>query len=142
ELVRERVAKYAIDCDLTWGYCDLATKPRHVEDFQASQAELKSLGYRHELRLLGASEMRQVVGSDNYIGGLIDMGSGHLHPLNLALGEAAAAQSLGVRLFERSPVTRIDYGQEVRVHTALGSVHAKTLVLGCNAYLNQLHPGL
>lgn len=43
-----------------------------------------------------------MVGSDRYIGGMVDMGSGHLHPLNLALGEARAAQSLGVSLFEHS----------------------------------------
>ena len=70
------------------------------------------------------------------------MGSGHLHPLNLALGEAAAASSLGVRLFEHSAVQRIDYGPEVKVHTAQGQVRAKTLVLGCNAYLNDLNPTL
>jgi gamma-glutamylputrescine oxidase len=39
-----------------------------------------------KLRLLQAGEVRSVVGSDRYVGGLIDMGSGHLHPLNLALG--------------------------------------------------------
>ncbi|MBE0762789.1 FAD-binding oxidoreductase, partial [Escherichia coli] len=49
--------------------------------------------YRHEMRLVPAAEMRSVVGSDRYVGGLVDMGSGHLHPLNLVLGEAAAAQS-------------------------------------------------
>jgi len=76
------------------------------------------------------------------VGGMIDMGSGHLHPLNLALGEAAAAQKLGVKLFEQSEVTRIDYGPEVTVHTALGNVRAKTLVLACNAYLNGLNPYL
>ena len=70
------------------------------------------------------------------------MGSGHLHPLNLALGEAAAAAQLGVKLFENSAVTRIDYGPEVRVHTAQGSVRAKSLVLGCNAYLKDLNPQL
>ena len=63
-------------------------------------------------------------------------------PLNLALGEAAAAQSLGVQLFEDSPVNRIDYGSEVRVHTAQGQVRAKYLVLSCNAYINGLNPTL
>jgi glycine/D-amino acid oxidase-like deaminating enzyme len=62
--------------------------------------------------------------------------------LNLALGEAAAAQQLGVKLLEHSAVTRIDYGPEIKVHTAQGSVRAKTLVLGCNAYLNELNPEL
>src|SRR5690606_35352393 len=142
ELVRRRVEEFAIDCDLTWGYCDLANKPAHLEGFAADKAELESLGYHHELRLLQPEQMHQVVGSTRYCGGLIDMGSGHLHPLNLALGEAAAAASLGVRLFEQSPVTRIDYGPEVQVHTAHGKVRAKTLVLACNAYLNGLDPTL
>ncbi|WP_440570356.1 NAD(P)/FAD-dependent oxidoreductase, partial [Streptococcus agalactiae] len=96
----------------------------------------------HEVRLLQAAEMGSVIGSDRYVGGMIDMGSGHLHPLNLALGEAAAAQQLGVQLFEQSNVTRIDYGPEVKVHTANGTVHANTLVLACNAYLNGLNPQL
>ena len=142
EIVRQRVEKYQIDCDLTWGYCDLANKPAHVEGFQEDYEELKSLGYRHEMRMLRKDEMASVVGSSLYAGGMIDMGSGHLHPLNLAIGEGLAAQSLGVRLFEGSAVTRIDYGSEVRVHTASGEVRAKTLVLACNAYMNDLNPEL
>ncbi|MEB0205045.1 FAD-binding oxidoreductase [Pseudomonas sp. CCC3.1] len=142
EIVRQRVERFNIACDLTWGYCDLANKPRDLEGFAEESEELRGLGYRHETRLLQANEVRSVVGSDRYVGGFVDMGSGYLHPLNLALGEAAAATQLGVKLFENSSVTRIDYGPEVRVHTAQGSVRAKSLVLGCNAYLKDLNPQL
>ncbi|NWE24420.1 NAD(P)/FAD-dependent oxidoreductase [Pseudomonas gingeri] len=139
DIVRRRIEHFRIDCDLTWGYCDLANKPRDLEGFAEDAEELRQLGYRHATRLLQADEMHSVVGSERYVGGLIDMGSGHLHPLNLALGEAAAAAQLGVRLFEQSAVTRIDYGPQVQVHCAQGSVRAKTLVLGCNAYLDGLN---
>jgi glycine/D-amino acid oxidase-like deaminating enzyme len=142
EIVRQRVEQFNIDCDLTWGYCDLANKPSHLAGFAEDMAELKQLGYRHEMRLLQPEQMHEVVGSKRYFGGMIDMGSGHLHPLNLALGEAAAAQSLGVQLFENSAVTRIDFGSKVRVHTAQGVVRAANLVLGCNAYLNGLNSNL
>ena len=142
EIVRQRIEQFNIDCDLTWGYCDLANKPRDLAGFAEDKAELESLGYRHPLRLLQPEQMHEVVGSNRYVGGLIDMGSGHLHPLNLALGEAAAAQSLGVQLFEDSAVTRIDYGPEVKVHSAQGVVRATTLVLACNAYLNGLNSNL
>ncbi|SDH71474.1 Glycine/D-amino acid oxidase [Pseudomonas benzenivorans] len=142
EIVRQRVERFAIDCDLSWGYCDLANKPGHLAGFAEDLEELRDLGYRHELRLLQPGQMHEVVGSERYVGGLIDMGSGHLHPLNLALGEAVAAQSLGVQLFEDSAATRIDYGSEVRVHTAQGLVRAAHLVLGCNAYLGDLNPAL
>ena len=139
EIVRRRVEQYAIDCDLRWGYCDLANKPGDYQGFREDMEELQALGYRH-----GCAWCRPrrcaAWSPDRYVGGLVDMGSGHLHPLNLVLGEACRCQSLGVRLFERSPVTRIDYGTEVQVHTATGKVRAKTLVLGCNAYMNDLNP--
>ncbi|WP_295478510.1 FAD-binding oxidoreductase [uncultured Pseudomonas sp.] len=142
EIVRQRVERHGIQCDLKWGYCDLANKPAQLQGFAEDLEELRSLGYRHELQLLQADEMHSVVGSDRYVGGLIDRGSGHLHPLNLALGEAAVARQLGVQLFEDSTVTRIDYGPQVTVHTATGQVQAKFLVLGCNAYLNDLNAEL
>jgi glycine/D-amino acid oxidase-like deaminating enzyme len=138
EVVRERVNKYAIDCDLTWGYCDLANKPKELEGFAEEAEALRSLGYRHALELVAPEQLNSVIGSANYSGAMLDMGSGHLHPLNLALGEAAVAQSLGVQLFEHSAVTRLEYGSQIRVHTAQGLVRANTLVLGCNAYLNEL----
>lgn len=142
EIVRQRIERFAIDCDLSWGYCDLATRPRHLEHLQAEYAELKRLGYPHELRHVARENLRELIGSQRYIGALLDMGSGHLHPLNLALGEAAAAQALGVRLYERSPVERIDHGTQVTLHGPAGRVRADQLVIACNAHLGQLEPQL
>ncbi|MCF7201416.1 NAD(P)/FAD-dependent oxidoreductase [Pseudomonas oligotrophica] len=142
QIVRERIEQHAIDCDLTWGYCDLATKPRDLEHFEEEYADLLRLGYAHRLQRVSRANMPTIVGSQRYIGGLVDMGSGHLHPLNLALGEARAARALGVQLFEQSPVERIHYGPTVRVETASGSVHADSLVLACNAYIGRLQPRL
>ena len=139
EIVRQRVERHAIPCDLTWGYCDLANKPREFAGFAEEAEALRALGYRHELRLVQPEQIHTVIDSERYAGGLVDMGSGHLHPLNLALGEAAVAAQLGVRVFERSAVTRIDYGAQVNVHTERGNVRATTLVLCCNAYLNDLN---
>ena len=142
QLVRQRVEQYAIDCNLVWGYCDLANKPRHLEDFRADMEELRALGYQAEMRIIPAEDIGEVVNSDFYVGGMTDMGSGHLHPLNLLLGEAAAAQRLGVRLHEQSRVTRIEHGTKVKVHTAGGTVTAGQLVLAGNAYLGDLQPQL
>ena len=64
EIVRERVERYQIPCDLTWGYCDLANKPHHMQELAEDAEELRSLGYRHEVRLLQAGEMGSVIGSD------------------------------------------------------------------------------
>ncbi|PVZ15337.1 MULTISPECIES: FAD-binding oxidoreductase [unclassified Pseudomonas] len=142
EIVRERVQRHGIDCDLAWGYCDLANKPREYEGFATDQCELRSLGYRHEVRLIPQQELHTVIDAQGYAGAMLDMGSGHLHPLKLALGEAALAQQLGARLFEQSAVVAIDHGPRVRVRTAHGSVQASHLVIACNAYLGGLEPRL
>ncbi|WP_312153677.1 FAD-binding oxidoreductase, partial [Pseudomonas sp.] len=54
DIVRQRVERHAIDCDLTWGYCDLANKPGELQGFAEDAEELRSLGYAHELRLVPA----------------------------------------------------------------------------------------
>ena len=58
EIVRQRVERYGIDCDLTWGYCDLANKPRDLAGLAEDADELRGLGYRHPLQLLQASDMQ------------------------------------------------------------------------------------
>ena len=141
-LVGQRVREHGIDCDLRWGFCELANTPAQFAAFRAEQEHLAALGYVHETRLVPPQDMAQVVASTAYAGGLLDMGSGHLHPLNLVLGEAALARSLGVRIFEQSPVLELIHGDRVQVRCASGTVRAASLVLACNAHLDGLEPRL
>ena len=134
EIVRQRVADYSIDCDLKFGYVDVAIKPRHLVDFQHDHDRLKAAGFPHEVRMLSRDETREVTGTDRYLGALLNMGNGHVHPLNLCIGEARAAASLGVAISERSPVTRVIEGSRPRVETAHGSVSADFVVIAGNAY--------
>ena len=76
--------------------------------------------------------------ASNYIGGMLDKQGGHIHPLNLALGEADAIESLGGVIYEHSPATRIERGANPVVHTPQGRVTAKFLVVAGNAYLGNL----
>ncbi|MDP6969292.1 MAG: FAD-binding oxidoreductase [Gammaproteobacteria bacterium] len=143
DIVRQRVHKYAIDCDLTMGYMDVALKPAHMRDFEADQRHMESMGYAHPLQLLDNQQVREEVGSDNYIGGLLDRtGNGHCHVLNLCLGEAAAAADLGVKIYEQTRVTHLQQGRQPIVTTEAGQVKAKHVVLCGNAYLGNLVPKL
>ncbi|NWC77795.1 FAD-binding oxidoreductase [Pseudomonas sp. P7759] len=141
-LVGERIREHNIDCDLRWGFCELANTPAQFAAFKGEQAHLAALGYAHQTHLMGPQDMPQVVGSAVYAGGLVDMGSGHLHPLNLVLGEAQLAESLGVRIFEHTEVLELIHGDRVQVRCAGGSVRADHLVLACNAHLEELEPRL
>ncbi|KPF82674.1 FAD-dependent oxidoreductase [alpha proteobacterium AAP38] len=133
------IDRYGIDCDLKWGYLLAALKPRHMTGLAEHQAELEGLGYG-KTRMVGRDEIRSMVATDAYLGGLFDGGSGQLHPLNYALGLAVAAEGLGVRIHEGSRVVRIDTGTAPKAFTSTGSVSAKFLVLAGNAYLGDLSP--
>ena len=134
DIVRERVAKYDIRCDLKSGYVDVAIKKRHLRDFEHDHDRLHAAGFPHEVRMLSKEETRELTGTDRYLGALLNMGNGHLHPLNLCIGEARAAASLGVTISENSPVTNIVHGSRPRVETANGSVTADFVVIAGNAY--------
>uniref|UniRef100_Q0HSB7 FAD dependent oxidoreductase n=1 Tax=Shewanella sp. (strain MR-7) TaxID=60481 RepID=Q0HSB7_SHESR len=135
EIVRNRIQTHHIDCNLQMGYCDLAVKPRHMHELEQEFDHLKRLGYQHEIKLLTQSQLGEVIGSDFYQGALVDMGSGHLHPLNLALGEARVARDLGAQLFEYSAAEKMIPGDKPRVLTAKGEVTCQYVVLTGNAYI-------
>jgi len=134
DIIRQRVSTYNIDCDLKFGYLDVAIKPRHMRDLENQCRYLGSNNFEYEYRLLTQAETRDLIGTDAYIGALSNMGNGHLHPLNLCIGEARAAVSNGATIFEQSPVTRIEHGNKAVVHTDSGSVKADFVVIAGNAY--------
>jgi glycine/D-amino acid oxidase-like deaminating enzyme len=140
-IIRERIDTYGIDCDFKYGYLDVAIKPRHLRDLEADQARLAAANFPHEVRLVSRDETRELTGTDKYLGGLVNMGNGHLHPLKLCVGEARAAVQNGARFHERSPVLAIEEGSRPRVVTAGGAVTADAVVIAGNAY-HDLHPRL
>lgn len=142
-LVRERIDRYRIECDLKDGELHAAHRRRHVAGYWQYVDLLAERYDYHRCRKVDADEMTDLLGVETYHGGYLDEGAGHLHPLNLALGLARAAADQGVRIFERSPVE--DYRQSngrVTVRTATGEVEADYLVLGCNGYLGRLARGI
>jgi len=97
----------------------------------------RDYGYT-EITPLDRAQMRGLIGSDAFTGGDIDRGAGHLHPLNYALGLAAAALRAGVRICERSEVTSIAHGVTPVVHCAQGHVVCDHVILAANGYLGDL----
>lgn len=140
-IIRDRVARYGIQCDLKDGGVFAAFTPKQMNHLQAQQRLWERYGYEH-LELLDGDAIRHVVACDNYIGGMLDKQGGHIHPLNLALGEAEAIESLGGVIYEHSPATRIERGANPIVHTPQGRVKAKFLLVAGNAYLGNLLPEL
>jgi gamma-glutamylputrescine oxidase len=139
DIIRERVDQYGIQCDLKFGYLDVAIKQRHMRDIEADHERLAKAEFPHEFRILSKSETRDMIGTDAYIGSFLNMGNGHLHPLKLCVGEARAAVSQGATIYEQSPVVRIEHGAKARVITEHGAVTADTVVVAGNAYHSLEH---
>nr|WP_315463215.1 FAD-binding oxidoreductase [uncultured Rhodoferax sp.] len=142
EIIKARIQKYNIDADFCHGYGYLGFNGRQEKTLRTWEKEFKSLNGRHEIRFLGGSEVKQIIGSDVYSSALLHMGGGHVHSLNLLLGEAQALASHGVRIFENSPAVEVSYGERVTVRTAKGSVRASKLLWACDSFLNRMEPEL
>ena len=139
-IVRERVARHDIDCDLTWGLLLAAEKRRQLDDLRRTQDRYRrDYGYR-KTAIVEKDEIRGHVDSEIYLGGMTDAGAGHLHPLNYCLGLARAAEAAGVRIYEGSRVVAFDGGGAPSAQSERGRVRAGFLVLCCNAYLGDLAP--
>lgn len=142
EIIRDRVKTYDIKCDLKQGNVFAALTGKHLRDLDARRKLWQSYGMTNQA-MLTRDQMREHVASDVYVGGMIDHMGGHMHPLNLALGEAAAFESLGGTIFEMSAVTSVDtQTPKPIVKTKDGTIVCKTLVLCGNAYLGHVVPTL
>ena len=133
DIIAERVDRYAIDCDLKYGYMDVAVRPRQLLDQQVWYEDLCSRGMEQQVRLVPREELYGLLGTDRYLGGLINNRNGHLHPLNLCLGEARAAAGLGVSIHEGTAVTDIIPGSKPVVVSPDGRVTADFVVLAGRA---------
>ncbi len=142
DIVLQRIETYSINCDLKFGFLDLALFEKDMDYFRSEIEQKQERNYPHKMELVAQKDMHTVIGSDIYLGGLINRGNGHLHPLNLCIGEARAAEQNGAKFFEQSPVTKIHHGANPRIETEQGVVHAKQVVLAGNAYLGKTEPKL
>jgi gamma-glutamylputrescine oxidase len=141
-LIRDRVERHAIECDLHWGQVHVALKARQRDDLLEERQDLEGrYGYR-ELRFLERPEVESLLATTRYCAGLYDAGGAHLHPLDYTRGLAAAAQAAGVQIFENSAVTALHIADPAVVSTEGGSVRARFVALCCNAYGDPLIPAL
>ncbi len=137
-LIEQRVREHAIDCDWVRGYT-------YVADSQKKARALREECDDHNRRGVACdwaegADVARFIGSPRYVAAFRENTSGHLHPLKYALGLARAAQAAGVRIFEHSPVTRLQRGNTLVARTAQGQVTARFGVLAGNCMLAEHGP--
>ncbi len=138
-LVKSLIKTHDIDCHLKPGVAWTASSAGDVEHLHTYAGVLQDRYGYDQIEVLDRDALRNVCASPAYRGGILDMGAAHLHPLNLALGLARAAQAAGVEIYERSAVHQITEGSPATVQTDGGRVTADHVILACNGYLGGLN---
>ncbi|MCV6575058.1 MAG: FAD-binding oxidoreductase [Cohaesibacter sp.] len=87
------------------------------------------------LEMLDRDETAHLLGTDTYLGGMIDRRGGSLHPLNYALGLAQAAKIAGALIFANSRVQNIQEDKDgIDITTSKGRLRALKVLICTNGY--------
>ena len=134
-LVFDLVRRLGIDCAAVQaGWLQPVHDAKAEQTVRARVAQWQRRG--QPLRMLSRADTAAALGTDAYIGAMLDPRGGNLHPLNYALGLADAAIRFGAAIHGDSRVLRIDTTAPDRhvLHTASGRLTAAKVLICTNAY--------
>jgi len=129
------MTRHGIEADWDFrGMLYVATQPHQVSHLQDETQLLNQHG--EAARMLDAAQARAELNSPTYLGACLrGTSKATVHPVKLAWGLRRAAESLGVRIHEHSPVQRLCADRAaVTAVTPYGSVSAARAIVGTSAY--------
>lgn len=140
--VFDLIEKHQIRCEVTkTGTIHAAHAPSGFRDLEARHAEWKRLD--EPVDLLSAEEIAEKTGTRAFYGGLLDHRAGTINPMGYCRGLARAARGAGAQISTGVRATKLRRDGEMWVvETDQGRVRAKYVVLGTNAYSDELWPDL
>lgn len=127
------VEREGIDCSFAKnGVVMVARDELELARFKASVLEDQRWGFgADEVRMLSAAEIKERIAVAGALGARFSRHCASMHPGRLVRGLAEAAERAGARIYESTPVTRVEPG---RAHFAGGSVSARIVVRATEAY--------
>ena len=136
------IKKYKIECEVTnTGTIHAAHNKSGFADLQYRKDEWDRLGA--PVDLLSANETAELTGTRSFYGGLVDNRAGTINPMGYCRGLARAALKNGAKLTTNCRVhDLVKENDGWRLITANGDLKAKYVILGTNAYTDELWPGL
>jgi gamma-glutamylputrescine oxidase len=144
DLMRKRIQRYRIDCDVTDAGVILANwfdDPARLD----VQRRLMRDSFGVEWEPVTAAALTSQLKTSRYHGGLFERNAFHFHPLKYVLGVACAAANAGVQIHEKSPVVRLEHSGAQRegagfvVHTPHGVLEARHVVMAGGGYARNVY---
>jgi sarcosine oxidase len=142
DLVVEMVNRYNIQCEMVRsGYVQAAVGPKDTNFLKEKVRQWSDRGAPVEF--LDKHRLQQILGTQYYTSGLLDLRGGKLQPLSYVCGLARSAMQSGASVHEHSEATHVNRKGDVwTISTAGGSVTSKFLIIATNAYTDRLWPKL
>lgn len=142
-LLHSLIATHGVDCAYEAGLIHADHKPAYLHESHAYAEKLaRDYDYPH-IEPLDRDRLRALVKSDQYHGGTIDHGGGHLDPLALTYGLARAAEAAGATIYEGFRVRRLVHGAKVRLEDGEGNeVTADTALICTDGLLEGVEPAV
>ena len=141
-LVKDLIQRHSIDCDIKPGVGFAALTPAHAEVLYKGAERFREVCGAN-IVTKSKAELADMLSTDAYHGGTINMDMVHLNPLQFAVGLASSTSDQGVDIYEDSRVLSYENdANKVTLHTAEGSVEAKHCVLACNANIRHIESKL
>ncbi len=130
--LKELIERYDIECQFRHcGKYQAAVEDRGIAVLDAYRRGLDKLGQPYEV--IEGRDLPEHIGTHFYRKGLFTPGTALLQPSALVKG-LADSLPFNVSLYERTPITEVDYGDKVVLRHANGSITADKLVLTTNAF--------
>lgn len=139
--IEHLVREHGIDCNFARaGKLNLAVRPAHFESYVRTARALKdNLG--HDTIVVPRERIRAEVGSDYYVGALVDPRGAGLHVGKFCRGMAELAAGAGAGLHEAARVTslkKVAGGHQVR--TTRGTLIAARVLVATDGYTGAATP--
>ncbi|NQD75512.1 FAD-binding oxidoreductase [Pseudomonas sp. CM27] len=132
EYLKELIERYDIECQFRHcGKYQAAIEDRGIAVLDAYRRGLDKLGQPYEV--IEGRDLPDHIGTHFYRKGLFTPGTALLQPSALVKGLADSLPG-NVSLYEKTPITDVQYGDKVVLRHANGSITADKLVLTTNAF--------
>ncbi len=142
EYVFSLIEKFQIRCEATrTGTIHAAHSANGFKELQARAEEWIRLG--EPVDLIERSAVSDLIGTDVFHGGLLDHRAGTINPMGYCRGLARAAIGAGAQISTGVKATKLTkHHDEWLVETDQGELRANAVILGTNAYTDDLWPDL
>jgi glycine/D-amino acid oxidase-like deaminating enzyme len=134
DAIEAAIESFGIDCGFRRvDEISVAVEPHQVSELRRAAEVAQALG--EQVGVLDADGIRERVRSESYLGAIAEPGIGLVDPARLAWGLLKACRSLGVRVFEGTPVVSLARdGALMSASTTAARVTAGRVALATNAY--------